>query len=105
MKTRNVASVFLLLLLVLTVLAYLFSPLRYIFPLAGIVILIGAYFLGGGLSEWHSVPPTTTHSARSMLEYRYGESASNWDLIMAGVVIGGLTFLSGILAILISIFL
>jgi hypothetical protein len=102
MKAKKVVSIFLLLLLVLTILAYFIGSLRYLFPLTGIIILIGSYFLGGGLSEWHSAPPTTTISARSMLEYRYGESASNWDLIMAGVVIGGLVFLSGLLAILLS---
>lgn len=105
MKVKKVVLIFMLLLVVLTVLAYFIDPLRYIFPLTGIVILIGAYFLGGGLSEWHSAPPTTTISAKSMLEYRYGESSSNWDLIMAGVVIGALVFLSGILAILLSVFL
>ncbi len=102
MKMRKTVLIFPILLLVLTVIAFIFSPLRYIFPLAGIIIMIGAYFFGGGISEWHSVPPTTTATARSMLEYRYGESASNWETIMSGFLIGGIVFLSGVLAILVD---
>ncbi len=100
MKLRKVILPFVALFVILTVLAFLIEPLRYIFPLSGIVIMIVTYFLGGGLSEWHSVPPTTTISAKSMLEYRYGESASDWDMITAGFIIGGVVFLSGVLAIL-----
>lgn len=103
MKMRKVILIFLALLAILTSVAYLLSSLRYLFALAGIIIMIGGYFLGGGLSEWHSAPPTTTTSARSMLEYRYGESASNWDLIMLGFMLGGVVFLSGVLAIILAI--
>ena len=99
-KTWKFMFAFTSLFAILKVLALIIEPLRYIFPLSGIVIMIVTYFLGGGLSEWHSVPPTTTISAKSMLEYRYGESASDWDMITAGFIIGGVVFLSGVLAIL-----
>jgi hypothetical protein len=100
MKVRKVIFFFPALLIILTVVAFLVETLRYVFPLAGIVVMIVTYFLGGGLSEWHSVSPTTTTSAKSMLEYRYGESASDWDVITIGFIIGGIIFLSGVVAIL-----
>ncbi len=103
MKARKTMLFFLLLLVVLTILAYFIDSLRYILPVTGIVIMVGSYFLGGGLSEWHSAPPTTTIAAKSMLEYRYGESASNWDVITAGFIFGGLLLLSGILAALVAL--
>ncbi len=102
MKTWKFMFTFASLFAILTVLALIIEPLRYIFPLSGIVIMIVAYFLGGGLSEWHSVRPTTTIGARSMLSYRYGESSSNWDIITIGLIIGGIIFLSGVLSILIA---
>ncbi|MEE9116839.1 MAG: hypothetical protein V3U09_08085 [Thermoplasmata archaeon] len=102
MKARKFILSFTALFAILTILAFFIEPLRYIFPLSGIVIMVATYFLGGGLSEWHSVPPTTTISARSMLEYRYGESASDWDMITAGFIIGGVVFVSGVLAILVA---
>jgi hypothetical protein len=99
MKVRKIIFFFPALFIVLTIIAFLIDSMRYVFPLVGIVVMIVTYFLGGGLSEWHSVPPTTTVSAKSMLLYRYGESASDWDLITAGFIIGGIIFLSGVLAI------
>ncbi|MCK5290573.1 MAG: hypothetical protein KAR39_00970 [Thermoplasmata archaeon] len=102
MKTWKFMFTFASLFAILTVLALIIEPLRYIFPLSGIVIMIVAYFLGGGLSEWHSVPPTTTIGAKSMLSYRYGGSSSNWDMITIGLIIGGIIFLSGVLSILIA---
>jgi hypothetical protein len=104
MKAKKIILTFLLIFIILTVLALLVEPLRYIFPLVGIVIMIAAYFFGGGMSEWHSAPHDTTHGARSMLKYRYDESASNWDTITAGFIIGGLIFLSGVVAILTDAF-
>jgi hypothetical protein len=105
MKARKVILLFPTLFIILTVLAFLIDQLRYVFPLTGIVIMIVTYFLGGGISEWHSVPPTTTTSAKSMLEYRYGESASDWDMITAGFIVGGIVLLSGVLAILLTVFI
>jgi hypothetical protein len=100
MKMRKAILLYSVLFIILTIIAFLVDTLRYVFVLLGIVIMIAAYFLGGGLSEWHSVPPVTTTSAKSMLQYRYGESSSDWDIITMGFIIGGLMFLSGVLAIL-----
>ncbi len=102
MRAKKVVTVFLSLLAILVVLAYFVHSLRYLFPLAGMVIMIGSYVAGGGLSEWHSVRPSTARGARAMLEYRYGESSSNWDMIIAGFLIGGIVFLSGFLAMVVD---
>jgi hypothetical protein len=102
MKVKKVVVIFILLFLCLTTLAFFIDASRYAFPIAGIVILVGGYVLGGGLSEWSSFSGGTTIGARSSLKYRYGESASNWDVIIVSFVIGGLVFLSGLIAILLD---
>lgn len=104
MKARRVILVILAVYVSLTLLAFFVIILRYAFVVAGIGIMVGAYFIGGGISEWHSVPGQTTHSARSMLRYRYKGSASNWQLITGGVIIGGMVFLAGVVAILLGMF-
>lgn len=102
MKVKKVVLVFISLFISLTVLAFFIDTSRYIFPIAGIIIMVGGYVLGGGLSEWSSFSGGTTIGARSSLKYRYRESASDWDVIIGSFVIGGLVFLSGIAAILLD---
>jgi hypothetical protein len=105
MKTKKAILVFVVSVIVMTVLAYFIDSLRYIFPLTGIIIIIGAYSMGGGRSELHRASPITRTGIKAMMEHRYGGSASDWGAIAAGFVIGGLVFLSGLLGALVDILL
>ncbi|TET89164.1 MAG: hypothetical protein E3J35_11535 [Methanomassiliicoccales archaeon] len=104
MKTGKAVLAFLVILISLTVLAFFVEALSYAFVAVGMVIMIGAYFLGGGFSEWSIVGRhMTTKGARSEMEHRYGRGASDWTTITGGMLIGGIIFLSGVLAIFLGV--
>jgi hypothetical protein len=105
MKAKKTILVILPIFVCLTVVAFFVEILGYVFVVVGIGIMIGTYFVGGGMSEWTSRPGITTHSQKAFRKYRYEESASNWAVIVGGFVVGGFVFLSGVLALVLGTFL
>lgn len=103
-KTQKAILVIFALFISLTILGFFVGALRYVLIAVGIGIMIVAYFLGGGFSEVYGpmIPRLTTKGAKAEMEYRYKRGASDWTIIMAGILIGGIIFLSGVLAILLE---
>ncbi|UCD92621.1 MAG: hypothetical protein JSV43_01475, partial [Methanobacteriota archaeon] len=100
-RRKKAILVIFALFVILTVLGYFLGALRYVLIGVGIGMMIVSYFVGGGFSEVYGpmIPRLTTRGAKAEMDYRYKRGASDWTIIMGGILIGGVIFLSGVFAI------